>query len=234
MAYLATTPLVPVLDYWKDRQYAYPGLAAMARDILAIPAASVGIERVFNSARDICHYRRGQLRPESIQALILMKVHDRIQVQDETTQYEQLLEEELSPEQLAEEVEQRGKELEAAIGLDYISSDEEDGWETADTPLSTLPPNKRVQAAYQRKKKAANTTRSMNHSQSSNPCARQYQTRQHPVNEMSLGKQREIDLESLHSESEPELPSLPSPMPARKRLRQSGNAMNTSKPNITA
>jgi hypothetical protein len=93
----------------------------------------------------------------------------------------------------------------------------------------------------------------MNHSQSSNPCPRQYQTRRHPVNEMSLGKQREIDniyglpcsngdghcneqadLESPHSESEPELPPLPSPMPACKRLKQSGNATNTSKPNIKA
>jgi hAT family C-terminal dimerisation region len=36
----------------------YPVLALMARDIiLAIPASEVGVERVFNHARDICHYR---------------------------------------------------------------------------------------------------------------------------------------------------------------------------------
>ena len=81
----ATTPLCNILDYWKERQFAFPGLARMARDILAIPAASVGVERIFNSARDICHYRRGRLRPDSIQASILTKIYDRIRLQDETT-----------------------------------------------------------------------------------------------------------------------------------------------------
>jgi hypothetical protein len=43
----------------------------MARDILAIPASGAGVERLFNCARDICHYRRGQLKAETIRDLML-------------------------------------------------------------------------------------------------------------------------------------------------------------------
>jgi hypothetical protein len=44
----------------------------MARDLLCIPLSGVGVERVFNFARDICHYRRGQLQSDTIRALILV------------------------------------------------------------------------------------------------------------------------------------------------------------------
>lgn len=37
--------------------------------------AGVGVERVFNYARDVCHYRRGQLKPETIRSLLLMYCH---------------------------------------------------------------------------------------------------------------------------------------------------------------
>ena len=46
----ATTPLCNILDYWRERQFAFSGLSRIARDILAIPAASVGVEWIFNSA----------------------------------------------------------------------------------------------------------------------------------------------------------------------------------------
>jgi hypothetical protein len=41
--------------------------------LLAIPAAGVGVERLFNSSRDICHYRRGRLHPDTIR-LLMMKL----------------------------------------------------------------------------------------------------------------------------------------------------------------
>jgi DNA-binding XRE family transcriptional regulator len=44
----------------------------MARDILSIPLAGVGVERVFNFARDMCHFRRGQLHPDTIRSLLLV------------------------------------------------------------------------------------------------------------------------------------------------------------------
>jgi hAT family C-terminal dimerisation region len=56
---------------WKSLENELPGLAAMARDLLCIPLAGVGVERTFNFARDICHYRRGQLLPNTIRSLLL-------------------------------------------------------------------------------------------------------------------------------------------------------------------
>src|SRR5947207_1879962 len=68
MAYLreGTSLHANILDYWKAKQYILPWLTSMARDILAVPAASIGVERMFNMARDICHYRHSNLKVESI------------------------------------------------------------------------------------------------------------------------------------------------------------------------
>ncbi|KAJ6001045.1 hypothetical protein N7481_001454 [Penicillium waksmanii] len=57
--------------FWKEHEQEYPVLAALARDILSTPASGAGVERLFNCARDICHYRRGKLKPETIKELML-------------------------------------------------------------------------------------------------------------------------------------------------------------------
>jgi hypothetical protein len=57
--------------FWKEHEYKFPILARMARDILSIPASGAGVERLFNCARDICHYRRDQLKPSTIRRLML-------------------------------------------------------------------------------------------------------------------------------------------------------------------
>lgn len=44
----------------------FPALADLARDILTIPATRARVERLFNSTRDVCHYRRGSLKPSTI------------------------------------------------------------------------------------------------------------------------------------------------------------------------
>ncbi|OJD20482.1 hypothetical protein ACJ73_08182, partial [Blastomyces percursus] len=49
-------------QYWMCGKLLRVTVAVMARDILAIPLARVGMERKFNSSRDIYHYRRGQLQ----------------------------------------------------------------------------------------------------------------------------------------------------------------------------
>jgi hypothetical protein len=36
-----------------------------------VPATGAGVERLFNSARDICHYRRGSLNEKTIQDLMM-------------------------------------------------------------------------------------------------------------------------------------------------------------------
>ena len=57
--------------FWKEHERDLPALSSLARDVLAIPASGAGVERLFNSARDICHYRRGQLEPETIKDLMM-------------------------------------------------------------------------------------------------------------------------------------------------------------------
>lgn len=57
--------------YWRENEDEFPILAAMARDILSMPASGAGVERLFNCARDICHYRRGHLKPRTIRDLML-------------------------------------------------------------------------------------------------------------------------------------------------------------------
>lgn len=57
--------------YWKEHEHEFLVLARIARDILSIPASGAGVERLFNCARDICHYRRGHLKPDTIKGLML-------------------------------------------------------------------------------------------------------------------------------------------------------------------
>ncbi|KAJ5378251.1 uncharacterized protein N7496_005660, partial [Penicillium cataractarum] len=45
------------------KRYLKSALITTARDVLSILVTGVGVERLFNSARDICHYRRGSLKP---------------------------------------------------------------------------------------------------------------------------------------------------------------------------
>ena len=52
----------------------------MARDILAVPVADVGVERMFNMARDIYHYWRSNLKVESIRGSMMLKVFDKIEL----------------------------------------------------------------------------------------------------------------------------------------------------------
>ncbi|KAJ5264775.1 hypothetical protein N7505_007568 [Penicillium chrysogenum] len=59
------------LQFWRENQSRFPAIALLARDILSIPATGAGVERLFNTARDICHYRRGRLRSETIEELML-------------------------------------------------------------------------------------------------------------------------------------------------------------------
>jgi hypothetical protein len=87
----------------------------MARDILCIPATSVGVERVFNTARDFSGYQRGRITSDTLRAEILIKFD-----QHHDTQTEYNLEElsktidiaDMSKEEIAFEIEQRTLEIE--------------------------------------------------------------------------------------------------------------------------
>lgn len=68
--------------FWKDHQRQFPALANLARDVLSIPATGAGVGRLFNSARDVCHYRRGSLNPSTIQDLMMFICTSRFEIED--------------------------------------------------------------------------------------------------------------------------------------------------------
>ncbi|KAJ5405259.1 hypothetical protein N7465_006543 [Penicillium sp. CMV-2018d] len=59
------------LPFWKENQFRFPAIAALARDVLAIPATGAGVERLFNTARDFFHYRREYLESYNIEELMM-------------------------------------------------------------------------------------------------------------------------------------------------------------------
>ncbi|OJJ79077.1 hAT family dimerization domain-containing protein, partial [Aspergillus glaucus CBS 516.65] len=59
-----------VLDWWRDNAPCFPILSQMACDFLAVPASGVGVENLFSTAWDVCHYCRNRLAPETIEAIM--------------------------------------------------------------------------------------------------------------------------------------------------------------------
>ncbi|KAI9881927.1 MAG: hypothetical protein M1823_006362, partial [Watsoniomyces obsoletus] len=80
------TPELDILAYWKSKTTIWPQLCRMARDVLAVPATSVGVERLFNMARDVCNYRRGHLKGDTIRSLMMMRHRDATDLEAEIDQ----------------------------------------------------------------------------------------------------------------------------------------------------
>ncbi|KAJ5264866.1 hypothetical protein N7505_007659 [Penicillium chrysogenum] len=109
--------------FWKEHEHEYPVLAAMARDNLATPASGAGVERLFNCARDVCHYRRGQLKPETIRSLMLHLFASKFELQQ--TELE-MIKEYLSSGEAAI-LDQTWKPTPSLNDIEPISENEEDG-----------------------------------------------------------------------------------------------------------
>jgi hypothetical protein len=62
-----------ILLYWVSQEQHSPGLAQIARDILAVLISSVGVERLFSTACQICCYTRNRLRPSTIGKMLNVK-----------------------------------------------------------------------------------------------------------------------------------------------------------------
>ena len=60
----------------EDKATIWPQLYAMAKDVLAVPAILVGVERLFNMAWDVCHYHCNHLKAETISSLMMMRHKD--------------------------------------------------------------------------------------------------------------------------------------------------------------
>lgn len=84
--------------FWKDHEHEFPVLASLARDVMSIPATGAGVECLFNSARDICHYRRGSLKPKTIRDIMLWICTTRFDLQE---QKRLILQEYLSHQEIA-------------------------------------------------------------------------------------------------------------------------------------
>jgi hypothetical protein len=95
-------------------------MARLARDVLSIPASGAGVERLFNSARDICHYRRGSLQPQTISDLMMYMCTSRFEIHEEERI---MLSEYLSAQEIQAAKEERTQQQ---ITVDPISDDEED------------------------------------------------------------------------------------------------------------
>lgn len=50
---------------------------------MSIPETGAGVERLFYSARDICHYRRGSLKPRTIRDIMLWMCTTRFDLQEQ-------------------------------------------------------------------------------------------------------------------------------------------------------
>jgi hypothetical protein len=113
---------IPPCDFWRAKETQYPILATLARDIFSIPATGAGVERLFNSARDICNYRRGSLNATIIQDLMMFRCLSRFDIEKD----------DLTPEDPALTLDERQAEDELKEAQfthpnpDPISDDEED------------------------------------------------------------------------------------------------------------
>jgi hypothetical protein len=89
--------------------------------LLSIPATGAGVERLLNSARDICHYRRGSLHEATIQDLMMYMRLEKFTLEGEQlTRLEKPIESE-SQEALEEDEALKANEEDA----EPISDDEE-------------------------------------------------------------------------------------------------------------
>lgn len=134
---LAGTVRTPRI-FWRDHQPKFPALACRARDILSIPATGAGVERLFSTARDICHYRRGSLKPETIRDLMMFMCTSKFDVdEDQRT----LIHEYLShQEKQAAKEERNTKESD----FDPISDNEEEDPEPTLSQRPVQPPSERA------------------------------------------------------------------------------------------
>lgn len=98
-------------------------LAKISRDILSIPASGAGVERLFNCARDICHYRRGQLKPDT--GLMLHHFSSKFELKQ--TEIE-MIKEYLLPGEAAM-LDQSRQSTPSLEFLERLSDDEEEGIE---------------------------------------------------------------------------------------------------------
>lgn len=70
-------------DFWRFQSIVtFQNLGRMAKDILAVPSNSVGVERVFNMGRDQLSYRRRRMQSTNMRASMIVKYFKRCQLKE--------------------------------------------------------------------------------------------------------------------------------------------------------
>ncbi|KAJ6125908.1 hypothetical protein N7471_010401 [Penicillium samsonianum] len=86
---------------------------------MSIPATGAGVERLFNSTRDVCHYHQGSLNPETVRDIMLHMYTTRFDIKEQRL----ILQEYLLDHEIAASAETIDVQTHAFEG---ISDDEED------------------------------------------------------------------------------------------------------------
>jgi hypothetical protein len=64
---------IDILSFWKEKQYSFPTLSSIAKDIFAIPASNTIIERLFSTAKNVVTEKRTCLGGQKINQLLFLK-----------------------------------------------------------------------------------------------------------------------------------------------------------------
>lgn len=109
------------LAFWREHQTRFPAISALAQDALSFPATGAGVERLFNTARDVCHYHRGRMKSETIEELMMFLCTLRFDIEEQEAK---LLEKFFSHEEMEAAKEEKDEKLDE-VEIDPISDTEE-------------------------------------------------------------------------------------------------------------
>lgn len=98
-------------------------LSSLARDVLAIPASGAGVERLLNSARDICHYRRGHLKSCTIKDLMMWMCTSNFELEQEQLE---LMKEYLPASEVAATEKEERASVQLQADFEPVSDNEDD------------------------------------------------------------------------------------------------------------
>lgn len=125
------------LTFWKEHQSRFPAIAALARDVLSFPATGAGVERLFNTARDICHYRRGRIKAETVEDLMMFLCTSRFDMEEQEAD---ILKEFFSQSEIEATKEEKDGKLDSVEFLPISDTEEQDNDEVEDEDLIELGP----------------------------------------------------------------------------------------------
>ncbi|CAG8404696.1 unnamed protein product, partial [Penicillium salamii] len=123
------------LTFWKEYQSRFPAIAALTRDTLSFPATSVGVERLFNTARDICHYRRRRIKSETVEDLMIFLCTSRFDMEEQETD---LLKQFFLHSEIEATREEKDRKLDSVEFLTISDTEEQDQNEVDDKDLIEL------------------------------------------------------------------------------------------------